>query len=136
MEELNKISPISTKTIKNNSNSNLQGFIWALLSSIFQTEVIEDVLYILKNTILSEQLDTVPINNIHKTGLVGLSTKHMKKFMVEFLFELNYSRAENKVDLKLNKNPIILDIFVLLFRKLLVTLNVEAENFDKPIPSV
>ena len=56
--------------------------------------------------------------------------------MVEFLFELNYSRAENKVDLKLNKNPIILDILVLLFRKLLVTLNVEAENFDKPIPSV
>ena len=75
MVELNRISPISTKSIKNNANANLQGFIWALLSSIFQKEVMEDVLYILKNTILSEQLDAVQINNIQKTGLTGLSMR-------------------------------------------------------------
>ena len=75
MAELNRIRPISTKSIKNNANANLQGFIWALLSSIYQKEVMEDVLYILKSTILSEQLDAVQINNIHKTGLAGLSIK-------------------------------------------------------------
>ena len=96
----------------------------------------EDVLYILKNTILSEQLNTVQIKNIQKTRLAELSPQLLKKFMVEFLFELKYSAADNKIEEKMNKNPIVLDIFVLLFRKLLVTLNVNAEDFNKTVPSV
>ena len=49
---------------------------------------------------------------------------------------MKYSSLENKIENKLNKNPIVLDIMAILFRKLMVTLHVQnAEDFNKPIPS-
>jgi hypothetical protein len=54
----------------------------------------------------------------------------MKKLMVEFFYSLAYSYSAKKVEEKINKYPIILEILVMYVRRVLDNLGISnADNY-------
>jgi len=60
----------------------------------------------------------------------------MKKLVVEFFYSLGYSQFHDKVDSKLAKYPIVMEILVLYFRIILKKLGLNhAENYLFKLPT-
>lgn len=58
----------------------------------------------------------------------------MKKLMVEFFYQIIYSTVENKVEERLKKNPIILEIMVFFMRKMLSSYNFDhSKSYKTPV---
>ena len=54
----------------------------------------------------------------------------MKRLIVDFFYSLAYSHSDKKVEEKLNKYPIILDILVLYIRRVLFNLGISnSDNY-------
>jgi hypothetical protein len=63
-----------------------------------------------------------------------LSSNQMKKLMVEFIHVLSYSSEKNKVEIYLNKYPVIETVMLLLMRAILRDCKIpNADQYNKPV---
>lgn len=77
------------------------------------------------------------LKTITQSPISNLSSLQMKKLVVEFFYSLAYSDYEDKVDSKLCKYPIILEVLVLFMRKILATSGVkDADNNQFKLPTI
>ena len=66
--------------------------------------------------------------------MAGWSGAQMKKLLVEFICELKYSSLDNKVEVEMNKYPILMDIVIIFLRKYLTTYAVvNSYDFLQPV---
>lgn len=117
IKELERLKVSRLRSAGLSSNANLKALCCALLQSIYWGETKEDLLDIIKSALYAESLD---LTTIKHHSLEHLCNSQMKKLVVEFFYSLSYSEYEHKVDAKLIKFPIVMEILVLLLRRILV----------------
>jgi len=77
------------------------------------------------------------LTTIKNCPISSLSNSQMKKLVVEFFYSLAYSDYEGKVDSKLCKFPIVLEVLVLFMRKILANFGIEnADNSLFKVPTI
>lgn len=84
------------------------GYGYLLLSSLYGAGLNESLLLQVKSALYSEELDLL---ECAPPLLAALSNADMKRFFIEFLFELSFADSPAALDRKLEKYPVILHIF-------------------------
>lgn len=132
--QLRSLSVREARLVNKGQNSNIEAFCWALLTIIYSGELKEDMLITLKSTIYSPLLDSQVIEETEEKSISNLSLQQMRKLMVEFFYQIIYSTVQNKVEERLKKNPIILEIMVFFMRKMLSSYNLDhSKSYKTPV---
>ena len=85
-------------SFKNPDNQVLEAFSYILLKTIYGKDLDEDLLKIVKINLYS---DEVNLKDIQNDPLSFLTNDHMKKLIVEFIFELCFSDFHQALGKKL-----------------------------------
>jgi hypothetical protein len=103
------------------SNSNLQAYSYMLLTTIYDANINESLLGQLKSLLYDHAL---VFTDIKGQPFPELSDEEMKKLMVEFVFELQFTDHRRALPRALQRYPVILHILVLFLRALLLRLGI------------
>ena len=120
-------------SFKNPENQALEAFSYILLKTIYGKDLDEDLLKIIKRNLYSDETDLKDIKN---DPLSILPNEHMKKLIVEFIFELCFSDFHHSLGKKLEKHPVVLQIMSVFLRCTLGKLGLEeAYSFTNKLPT-
>lgn len=111
--------------VREGPNSNLQGLAWALLHSAYSPPTRYRLLNFLQSAIYSRQTDPSEFKGLGGSVTGQMKVDEVKKVMADFFFEMQYSAAGTKVESKLNKYPIVLELLALTLRGLLAEAGVK-----------
>lgn len=130
---MKRLATHSVKLFSNGSNSNLFAYSYMLLVTIYDQLINENLLSQLKSLLYEEALD---LTKIQHHPFPEVSNDEMKKLMVEFIFELQFTDHSKALPKALQKHPIVLHIIVLFLRALLAKFGIaEAGEYGQPIPT-
>lgn len=120
------------KNLGNGPNACLRGFYLYCLKSIYDLNN-RDLLERFKQELYPDERNLTAITSLPDT-YIDLTSNQMKKLAVEFIHVLSYCTERNKVEIYLNKYPVIEVVMILLLRAILRDCKIElSDQYDQPV---
>lgn len=130
---LRRLGSQDVRVFEGETNNNLQAYSYMLLTTIYDANINENLLGQLKALLYDRDL---VLTAIKEQPFSDLNNEEIKKLIVEFVFQLQFTDHRKALPRALQRHPVIIHILVIFLKTLLLRFGIEeAGIYNQAIPT-